>query len=146
MDSNKKTEAINEVSLLRLYLLRGLYVFVVVGLVLVKWPLVIDKIIHPDTLWELKDGVITCMVTTFSLLCIVGIRYPLQMIPVLLWELIWKVLWLLIVALPLQISGQMDDATMQMFISISLVVIFPFIIPWRYVFANYVKKQGNRWR
>jgi hypothetical protein len=146
MDSNKKTEAINEVSLLRLYLLRGLYVFVVVGLVLVKWPLVIDKIIHPDTLWELKEGVITCMVTAFSLLCIVGIRYPLQMIPVLLWELIWKVLWLLIVALPLQISGQMDDATMQMFISISFVVIFPFIIPWRYVFANYVKKQGSRWR
>ncbi|WP_156280124.1 hypothetical protein [Paenibacillus sp. NEAU-GSW1] len=145
MDSNKKNEAINEVSLLRLYLLRGLYLFVVVGLILVQWPEIIDKIIHPDKSWELMDGVVACMLASFSLLCILGIRYPLQMIPILLWEMIWKLLWLLIVVLPLGISGQIDDETMENAISSSLVFIFPFIIPWRYVFANYVKKLGDRW-
>ncbi|MUT66094.1 hypothetical protein GOM71_09145 [Paenibacillus sp. NEAU-GSW1] len=135
----------NEVSLLRLYLLRGLYLFVVVGLILVQWPEIIDKIIHPDKSWELMDGVVACMLASFSLLCILGIRYPLQMIPILLWEMIWKLLWLLIVVLPLGISGQIDDETMENAISSSLVFIFPFIIPWRYVFANYVKKLGDRW-
>ncbi|WEK55304.1 MAG: hypothetical protein P0Y55_04370 [Candidatus Cohnella colombiensis] len=145
MNSNTRTGDVNEVSLFRLYLLRGLYLFVVVGLVIVQWPAIIDKIIHPDKTWELMDGVVTCMLTSFSLLCILGIRYPLQMIPVLLWELLWKTLWLLIAALPLWTSGQMDDATQETVISTMLVVIFPFIIPWRYVFANYFKKRGNRW-
>jgi hypothetical protein len=136
----------NEVSLFRLYLLRGLYLFVVLGLAIVQWPEVIDKIIHPEKSWELMDGVVICMLTSFSVLCILGLRYPLQMIPVLLWELLWKTLWLLIAALPLWTSGQMNDVTRETVISCLLVVIFPFVIPWRYMLANYVKKQGNRWR
>ncbi|WP_312476184.1 hypothetical protein [Neobacillus sp.] len=45
---------------------------------MVQWPGAIDKIIHPDMSWELKDGVVACMLTSFSLLCILGLRYPLR--------------------------------------------------------------------
>ncbi|WP_053372899.1 hypothetical protein [Paenibacillus sp. FJAT-27812] len=144
--NSDRSEKKNEVSLFRLYLLRGLYLFVVVGLAFVQWPEVIDKILHPAKSWDLMDGVVSCMLTSFSVLCLLGLRYPLQMIPVLLWEVVWKTLWLLIVALPLWTAGHMDDSTMSTVISCLLVVIFPFIIPWRYVFVNYVKKQGARWR
>ncbi|MGG4142482.1 hypothetical protein ABEW34_05065 [Paenibacillus algorifonticola] len=146
MNSIKNGAKINEVSLLRLYLLRALYLLVVVGLGIVQWPVVIEQIIHQEKSWELMDGVVACMLTSFSILSILGLRYPLQMLPLLLWELGWKSIWLIVVALPLWTAGQMDESTWETASACLLVVIFPFIIPWRYVFANYVKKRGERWR
>ncbi|MGG0176342.1 hypothetical protein [Gottfriedia acidiceleris] len=144
--NTKQNEKINEVSLFRLYLLRALYLLVVVGLATVQWPEVIHQLIHPDKSWELMEGVVACMLTSFSLLSILGLRYPLQMIPVLLWELVWKTIWLIIVAYPSWSSGQMDDATKANATFCLIVVIFPFVIPWRYVFNHYLKKRGDRWR
>ena len=146
MISNKETSKMNEVSLFRLYLLRALYLLIIVGLALVKWTVVIQHLFHLDKPWELMDGVVACMLTSFSVLSILGLRYPLQMLPLLLWELLWKTIWLFIVALPLWSSGQMDDATSMVAYECLIVVIFPFIIPWRYVFAHYLKKCGERWR
>ncbi|MDQ0063291.1 hypothetical protein [Paenibacillus harenae] len=145
MNSSKSKET-KEVSLSRLYLLRALYLLVVVGLGIVQWPEVIAKAVDPEKSWELMDGVVACMLTSFSLLSVLGFRYPLQMLPLLLWELLWKLIWLIVVALPLWTAGQMDESTWETASSCLLVVIFPFIIPWRYVFANYVKKRSERWR
>ena len=50
----------SEVSVLRLYLLRALYLLVVVGLGIVVWP----GIIH-HTEWELMEGVVQCMLAAF---------------------------------------------------------------------------------
>ncbi|MCC3373768.1 hypothetical protein [Cohnella sp. REN36] len=131
----------NEVSLLRLYLLRGGYLLIVVGLGITKWP----EFFNRSGSWELMEGIVQCMLLAFWALCVLGLRYPLQMLPVLLWELAWKTVWLIIVALPIWTSGRMDDATMDMVTANLWVVIFPFVIPWRYVFANYAKKRGGRW-
>jgi hypothetical protein len=132
----------NEVSLFRLYLLRGVYLLIVVGLSLVVWP----GVIHHNTPWELMEGVVACMLAAFSALCFLGLRYPLQMIPMLLWEMLWKLIWLIKVSIPLWAAGQMDEATLTTTISILVVLVVPFGIPWRYVFAHYVKKRGDRWR
>ena len=146
MDVSKKNAKMNEVSLFRLYLLRALYLFIVVGLAIVRWPDVIDQIIHQEKSWELKEGVVICMLTAFSVLLILGLRYPLQMIPLLLWELVWKSIWLIVVALPLWTTGQMDEATLETAYNCLYVLIIPFVIPWRFVFEHYVKKRGDRWR
>jgi hypothetical protein len=146
MNSNKKNEVINEVSLFRLYLLRALYLFIVVGLAIVRWPEVIQQFIYQEKSWELMDGVVACMLTAFSALSVLGLRYPLQMLPLLLWELLWKSIWLIIVALPLWSAGQMDESTWETAFACLFVLIIPFIIPWRFVFAHYVKKRGDRWR
>ncbi|KIL38124.1 hypothetical protein SD70_28430 [Gordoniibacillus kamchatkensis] len=131
----------SEVSLLRLYLLRGGYLLIVVGLGITKWP----EFINRSGSWELMEGIVQCMLLAFWALCVLGLRYPLQMLPVLLWELAWKTVWLIIVALPIWTSGRMDDATMDMVTANLWVVVFPFVIPWRFVFANYVRKLGDRW-
>jgi hypothetical protein len=131
-----------EISLFRLYLLRALYLLIVVGLGLVVWP----GVIHHEKPWELMEGVVACMLAAFSALSLLGLRYPLQMLPLLLWELVWKSIWLIVVALPLWSAGQMDEATWATASACLLVVIIPFVIPWRYVFAHYAKKRGDRWR
>jgi hypothetical protein len=132
----------NEVSLFRLYLLRAMYLLIVVGLGIVVWP----GVFHREEPWELMEGVVQCMLVAFSFLSLLGLRYPLQMLPMLLWELVWKSVWLIIVVLPLWSAGQMDQSTWAVASSCLLVVLIPFVIPWRYVFAHYVKKGGDRWR
>ena len=131
----------HQVSLFRLYLLRALYLLIVVGLGIYVWP----SIFQHEKPWNLMEGVETCMLLAFSALSIFGLRYPLQMIPLLLWELIWKIIWLGAIAMPLWLSGQMDASTRACVSEIMFVVIIPFVIPWRYVFLHYVQKQGDRW-
>ena len=138
---NKAPILINEVSLWRLYVLRAMYLFVVVGLGTYLWP----DILNPNKHWDLMQGYSSCMLAAFSLLCVLGLRYPLQMLPVLLWEVTWKTLWLLIVPLPQWLSGHLDDSLKPSIFPVALVVLVYLAIPWRYVFARYVLASGDRW-
>jgi hypothetical protein len=132
----------NDISSFRLYLLRGIYLFIVVGLGAFIWPGILRNHNH----WQLMQGETLCMLAAFSLLCLLGLRYPLQMIPVLLWEVLWKTLWLLLVPFPQWRAGHIDDALKPTIFAISMVVLVYLAIPWDYVFAHYLKAPGNRWR
>lgn len=131
-----------EVSLLRLYVLRAMYLFVVVGLGIYLWPEVLDVNRH----WSLMEGTESCMLAAFSLLCVLGLRYPLQMLPVLLWEICWKTLWLFLVPLPQWLAGHVDKSLSASIFSVSLVVLVYAAIPWRYVAVHYFLGPGDPWR
>jgi hypothetical protein len=131
----------NEISSFRLYVLRALYLFIVVGLGLVVWP----GFIHQSQHWEFMEGTVSCMLAAFSLLCALGLRYPLQMLPILLWETLWKTIWLGVVALPQWRSGHIDESLMSAIFNCSFVVLVYLAMPWRYVFQHYVLKVGDRW-
>jgi hypothetical protein len=130
-----------QVSLWRLHALRAGYLLLVVGLGLMIWP----GIIHHDRPWELMRGVVHGMLAALSLLAILGLRYPLQMLPLLLFELAWKTIWLVVVALPLWSAHRMDPDTLETANDCLMAVIFVVVIPWPYVFANYLAKPGDRW-
>ncbi len=132
----------NDVSLFRLYVLRALYLLIAVGLGIMVWPDVIVR----DQPWPLMGGVVKCMLASFGALALLGVRYPLQMLPILFWELVWKLLWLSIVAYPAWSAGQMDQRTMSVAIDCLLVVLLPIAMPWSYVVANYIRKPAARWR
>ena len=70
-----------------------------------------------------------------------GIRYPLQMLPLLFFELTWKSIWLLRVALPVWSADQMHARTWEIVIE-CLIVILRVLIPWRYVFENFTPAYG----
>jgi hypothetical protein len=131
-----------EVSLFRLYLLRALYLLIVVG----AGGMASSSIFDPGRHWEFMEGVETCMLASFALLSILGLRYPLQMLPLLLWELVWKTLWLGIVPLPQWWAGHIDESLMPNVMAISVVVLVYIAMPWRYVFTHYLKARGDRWR
>lgn len=134
----------NEVSQFRLNMLRALYLLIVVGLALTVWPQVFASK-KPFALWEFFRGVETCMLAAFWLLCALGIRYPLQLLPILLWELIWKTIWLLTVPLPLWLNGTFNDKLLPDVFAIGMVVLVYLALPWSYVVRHYVKKQGEPW-
>jgi hypothetical protein len=130
-----------ELSLQRLYLLRGGYLLMALGPAITRWPLLIGH----DASWPLMDGVVVCMLVAQSLLFFLGVRYPVKLIPILLFEMTWKVIWLSTVALPLWIAGELNDATATVAINCSLVVIVVLILPWPYLVRQYVIRSGDRW-
>jgi hypothetical protein len=130
-----------QVSSFRLYLLRAAYLFIAAGLALYVLP----AALRHDRPWEMMEGVVNCMLAAMGLLCLLGLRYPLQMLPILMWEMVWKALWLTLVALPLFRSGQMDEAAWMNTAACLMGLIVPIAMPWRYVFERYVKQSGDRW-
>ena len=131
-----------DVSTFRLYLMRSTYLLIAVGLLFTIWPQIVFHS-KPLSLWH---GVGCSLLAAISILAVVGIRYPLKMLPVLFFELIWKSIWLIAVALPLWSANQIDEVTAETVVNCLMGIIFPFVIPWRYVVANYVKKPGDRWK
>lgn len=132
-----------EVSTFRLYLLRATYLLIAVGLSLMIWPLILR---HPVDLPHM-NGVVRSMLGAVALLAIVGIRYPLKMLPLLFFELVWKTIWVLAFGLPLWSTHRLDSATGQtMFECLFGIVLVLLVLPWGYVFAHYVRVRGDRWR
>ena len=130
----------HEVSLLRLYVLRATYLLLVVGLGGMILPQLIG---HEPT----SRGVIPSLLGAVWLLAIVGVRYPLQMLPVLLFEFAWKATWFFIYGLPQWYSGHVPPTFAEDFQAITVgVVLMPLAIPWGYVYRHYIQARGDRWR
>lgn len=140
-ETRARTAARSELSLTRLYLMRAGYLLMGVGLALVKWPLLPAAASLP--LWE---GVTLSLLTAMGLLAFLGLRYPVKLLPLLLFESAWKLLWLALVALPKAITGTLDAAAAAVAVNCSLVVVILAVIPWRYVWTQYVRTSGDRWR
>ena len=66
-----------------------------------------------------------------SLLSLIGVFKPEQMVVVLLVQLIYKGSWLLVVALPAVMAKKKDDLPMgSVWIFAVYVLVLPFVIPW----------------
>ena len=138
----RESVAEGEVSLARLYVLRVMYLIVAGGLLLTIWPGIVS---HELTL-PLMNGVVLSMLGTVCVLALLGLRYPLQLLPLLLFELVWKTIWLVAFARPLWSSGMIDERTASTMFDTSLGAVLLLVIPWGYVYRHYVKQPGARWR
>ncbi|MFK2891255.1 hypothetical protein [Dyella flagellata] len=135
----------SDVSLFRLYLLRATYLLLVVGLGTQIWPDIIEHTRDATVLGSDKYGVVHALLAAVSVLALLGLRYPLQMLPLLFFEMVWKSTWLLAFALPFSLAHQVDAHLAETINACLMGVIFPIVIPWGYVWTNYVKKPGDRW-
>ena len=129
-------------SVYRLFALRAGYLLLAAGLAATVWLLLIDH--SPQ--WPLMNGVVCSMLAAVSILAGLGIRYPLQMLPILLFEVAWKSIWLIAVTLPLWSANQLDARTWETVSDCLFGAILIPLIPWRYVIAQYVTRPGDRWR
>jgi hypothetical protein len=130
-----------DLSVTRLNLMRAGYLLMGLGLALTRWP----RLTEAATL-SLYEGVTLCMLTAMSLLAFLGLRHPVKLLPVLMFEAAWKLLWLALVALPTAADGDLDSATATTLLNCSLVVVILAVIPWGYVWRHYVRADGDPWR
>jgi len=131
-----------EVSLFRLYTLRLAYFVMAAGLGVYIWPLVIH---HTNEL-AITKGAQLALLAGLGATAALGLRYPVKMLPILLFEMVWKAIYLIAFALPLWSAHQINQAVAEDTKAVLMVVIFIPLIPWRYLFAQYVMKRGDRWK
>lgn len=128
-----------EVSLVRLYVLRAMYLVLVIGL---------GGMILPEILYhELTSrGVIASLLGAVWLLAFLGLRYPLEMLPLLMFELVWKMIWMLAYGLPQWSAGEFPPTFAEDSFNIAFGAILLAVIPWGYAWRRFVKRPGARWR
>jgi hypothetical protein len=125
----------------RINLLRVGYLVMGGGLAVYKWPLFFD---HEP--WSLAEGTVQCLLVGMSVLALLGLRYPLRMLPILLFEVAWKALWLGVVAAPLWSDGRLEGDFLTQTDKVLWVVIVVAVIPWRYASTRFVLATGDPWR
>ena len=128
-------------SLVRLNLLRALYLLLAFGLSVQFWPLLLG----PIAAEPVYESFVSAILSALALVSFIGLIAPLKMLPVLLFEIAWKTIWLTTVALPQWRAGNMtEDVAAQLF-AVGMIAPFIVIFPWRYFFAT-IASNADRWR
>ena len=126
----------------RLNLLRAAYLLMSVGIGLTYAPAVLR---HQADL-PLGLSLAFSLLTGLGLVALLGLRYPLQMLPLVLFELVWKAVYLTAFALPLWSADRIDDVTAGYIKACLMVVIFIPAVPWDHVWRTYLVRPAERWR
>jgi hypothetical protein len=121
-----------------------MYLLIAVGLGITIWPGIISP---PETLSHM-GSVVRSLLGAVALLALLGVRYPVELLPLLYFELVWKSIWVLAFGLPLYLSHSLDANTLETLRACLMgVVLAPLAIPWGgYTFRHYLKAPGARWR
>jgi membrane associated rhomboid family serine protease len=120
-----------------------MYLLIAAGLATTVWPVIIS----PPNLIAGPTSVVRALLGALALLSLLGLRYPLKMIPLLLFELLWKIIWVVGSALPMWLGPGLDRyASESLFACLMGVVLVPIVIPWRYVARHYAQAPSEAWR
>lgn len=135
-----------DVPLWRLWVLRAAYgIFVFPALAMAPFgggPLARAVIHAPD-----DRGMINGIQIGLVAMCALGLRYPLKMLPVLLFEGFWKTVWLFAYGLPQGLSGvRAPQWELDIYLIGGAPLVFGLIIPWSYVWRHYFQAPAERWR
>jgi hypothetical protein len=129
--------------LYRLYVMRAAYLVIGLGQGANTWP----AIFHHAQPWDFWHGVATSFFGALTLLCLLGVRYPVRMMPLLIFEFVWKAIWVLAAWLPAYLGHALDPHTSNSFWQIfGGVLVVPFVLPLGYVWQHYVLAPADRWR
>src|SRR5438552_17876249 len=127
------------VSLFRLYLMRAMYLMMFLFLASTKWPV----LVHHNP-WTLMQGVAFVLLAALGFMAGWAIRYPLKMLPILIFEWLWKVTWVVAIGLPPWRPGTMNADFAETFKATSAgVSLVPLVIPCAYLCRDIVKAPGD---
>ena len=129
-----------EVSLVRLYVMRAIaLLFIVSG-----FSNYLPGLLFPD---PAARGMTISMLGGLWVLAFLALRYPLQMVPIFLFEFVWKLIWLLAFGLPQWLAGRVDPQLSKDLFEIGFFpFVFALLIPWGYFWRHYVREPAERWR
>ncbi|MEO1657574.1 MAG: hypothetical protein AAFR65_07620 [Pseudomonadota bacterium] len=125
----------------RIHVLRLFYLAITAGLSSFVW----QQLFFESSDWPLMTGVAKSMFAALALLTLLGVRYPLQMLPLIFFETLWKTIWILVIAIPAALGGRWAVVEATFYECIGIVFVF-FVMPWGHVWARYVAQPGEPWR
>ena len=119
----------------RVNLLRAAFGFMFVGLVMMVWRGIIaphEGIGHAETAMRALLGGV-------SILALIGIFRPLEMLPLMLFEFVWKAIWIVAFGLPLWRAGTLTGDFAETMFNCLFGIVFTLVLtPWDLVFKKYI--------
>ena len=120
---------------INIYLLRILYFLMFAFVGFDSW----NTIITHQGPWDHTKAVAWCVWAAYTTLSVFGLIRPLKWLPIVIFMVFYKTLWLIVVAYPLWrdgiLAGSPADEMAHIFIGAPFIAL---IIPWKYVFINYI--------
>ena len=117
--------------------MRGLFFLNFISLSFDNW----SAVIFPTEQMDVLSGVAISFWAGFALLNLIGVRFPLKMLPILLLQLLYKSAWITGTYLPASASGSVDASIQEFFwICVAGIVLNLLIIPWGYVYREFGQK------
>lgn len=130
----------SEPSLARLYVLRAACLVMVLS----------NAFAVPRMLFAhsgMDRGVLKSLLSALWIMALLGIRYPLAILPIFLFELVWKTIWLLAFGLPQWLAGADSPQLRRDMLEIgAFPPLIAVVVPWRFLLTHYLKAPGDRWR
>jgi hypothetical protein len=142
METAKTSDAL-EVSIFRLNVLRAYYALMAFGTAALFWP----PLVQHTSEWGIESGAQYSLLAALAPFAFLGLRYPLKLLPIILYEFCWKALWFIFVVAPLYASDRMTDLIWSNAFACGIaIVLTPIVMPWRFFWQSYVSQAGERWR
>ncbi len=121
---------------INIYLLKLLFALMFFFLTYEAW----SHILMHKGPWNNTNAAAWCMWGSYSAISFIGIRYPLKMLPIVLFEIVYKTAWLIVVAYPLWRAGTLTGSNDEGMARMYIWVVFPIVaMPWKYLFKNYIR-------
>ena len=131
-----------EPSKFRLYAMKFVYLFNAAVIGFSAWSELLrqERLITGGKPWDLIYGIAFSLYAAYALLLLLGVRFPLKMLPLLLLQLFYKSIWLIAVGYPLWSTGRLNPAAIESIRFFSAIVALDLlVIPWPHVFDNYFR-------
>ena len=120
---------------INIYLLKLLFTLMFLFLTYDSWA----HIIKHTGPWDPANSAAWFMWGSCSVISFIGIRRPLKMLPIILFEIVYKTAWLIVIAYPLYHRNQLTGTPTEVMADNFMLVILPIVaMPWRYFFRTYI--------
>lgn len=130
----------HEVPIWRLHLIRGMCLFFAIAAPFNDLPRLLFH--APD-----ERGMNASLLAGLWVMALIGLRHPLKMLPIFLFECVWKTIWAVFFGIPQWLSGVGSPRLGQDLFGIGFfALVFAALIPWSYVWRHYLLAPAERWR
>ena len=118
------------VSRIRLHVMRAYYALMAIGTAVVFWP---DLLSH-SVAFGVQHGAQYALLSALTPFALLGLRYPLQMMPIIFYEFAWKLLWFILVVAPLWAADAMTPGVWSNVFACGIaIVLTPIVVPWKFL-------------
>lgn len=124
------------VAMWRVNLLRFGFLLMAVIMGTVVW----QQLLFESADWPAVRGLAKSMLAALALLSLLGVRYPVQMLPLMLYEVAWKTVWIVLIALRAWLAGKWTPDIEALFYDCIGIVVVYVVMPWNYVWARYIRQ------
>ena len=103
------------------------------------------QLLFQSTGWPAMTGAAKALLAALALLCVIGLRHPVKMLPMLVFEVAWKTIWIALIAYPAWADGRLTADIEGLFWECSAVCAMYLAMPWRYIWNQYATSRGDPW-